>query len=62
MPRNPAAAGDMGVRELQRHIVRKTKDGWLESPHLKALLEGGSNPKRIRVAGCGANDTSVVAN
>jgi hypothetical protein len=46
---------------LQGQIVRKTKWGWLEKPHLKALLEGGSDPNLFWVAGCGANDLSVIA-
>jgi hypothetical protein len=46
---------------LQGQIVRKTKWGWLEKPHLKALLEGGSDPNLFWVAGCGANDIRGAA-
>ena len=41
--------------------VRRAVGGWLGGLKHQVLLEGGSDPKRIWVAGCAATDLSVVA-
>ena len=41
--------------------MRKGVWGLLHRADLEVLLEGGSDPNRIQVTGCGASDTSVVA-
>ena len=61
VPPNRAPAGDMGEHDLSEQIVLKRGGGSLVRSYLKALLEGGSDPNRIQVTGCGASDTSVVA-
>ena len=51
----------MGVHDLKEQIVRQRGGGSLVRSYLKALLEGGSDQKRIEVTCCGASDASVVA-
>jgi hypothetical protein len=49
----------MGEHDLSEQIVLKRGGGSLVRSYLKALLEGGSDPNRIQVTGCGASDTST---
>ena len=61
MPLNRAPTADMEVHDLNEQIVRQRGGGSLVRSYLKAILEGGSDQKRIQVTGCGASDASVVA-
>ena len=58
---NPPPAEDMGMQGQDEQIVCKAMGEWLGGLKPQVLLEGGSDPKRIWVAGCTANDIAVVA-
>ena len=58
---NPPPAGDRGMHGQDEQTVRRAVGGWLGGLKPQVLLEGGSDPKRIWVAGCAATYLSVVA-
>ena len=50
--------GSKGCRA--KSCANQSGDDWRSRPYLKALLKGGSDPKRFWVASCGPEPTTSV--